>query len=381
MNLLIVFIISINGSHYEKLCNFAGKKQCHFLFHMARRYVIFIPVAYGYSIARPLAEEIIRRGDEVAWFVDPGCPDMLRPGDLRLASPAEACTYNPLAVLVPGDWVYPDIPGIKVELFHGYPIRKRTKHPRAHFDLRGWFDIYCTQGPSSTTEFQRLADKKGYFRVYETGWPKVDSFVKAMSEAPSRAGCRPRILYATTFTKGITSAYDMVGVIDRLAAEKPWDWLLTLHPKLNDPELIIRYEDLAHRHDNVEFVRQIDTAEALPVTDALLCDSSSIIVEYMIADKPVVTLRNTNPGPWLIDIDDPELAEEALERALSRPPKLMAEIRRHALTHEAHRDGLNSSRVLDAIDDFIATGGARRRKPLNLVRRFKMWRRERKLFR
>ncbi len=347
---------------------------------MSRRYVIFIAVAYGYSVARPVADEIKRRGHEVAWLVEPGCPDMLLPDDKRLASPAEAREYDPVAVLVPGNWVYPGIPGVKVELFHGYPIRKRPNNPNSHFDIRGWFDIYCTQGPSSTPHFRRLAEKKGYFQVYETGWPKVDSFVKVMenSDLPERR--RPKILYATTFTRSITSAYEMPAVIDRLASKKPWDWIVTLHPKLNDPALIAQYEDLARRHGNVEFRRQIDTATALAETDALLCDSSSIIVEYMIADKPVVTVRNTNPGPELIDIPEASLAGEALERALSRPPELMENIHRHALYHEAHRDGLNSARVLDAIDDFIATGGAPRRKPLNLVRRFKLWRRLHRLY-
>lgn len=347
---------------------------------MSRRYVIFIAVAYGYSVARPVADEIKRRGHEVAWLVEPGCPDMLLPDDKRLASPAEAREYDPVAVLVPGNWVYPGIPGVKVELFHGYPIRKRPNNPNSHFDIRGWFDIYCTQGPSSTPHFQRLAEKKGYFRVYETGWPKVDSFVKVMENPDLPERRRPKILYATTFTRSITSAYEMPAVIDRLASKKPWDWIVTLHPKLNDPALIAQYEDLARRHGNVEFRRQIDTATALAETDALLCDSSSIIVEYMIADKPVVTVRNTNPGPELIDIPEASLAGEALERALSRPPELMENIHRHALYHEAHRDGLNSARVLDAIDDFIATGGAPRRKPLNLVRRFKLWRRLHRLY-
>ena len=54
----------------------------------------------------------------------------------------------------------------------------------------------------------------------------------------------------------------------------------------------------------------------------------------------------------------------------------MAEVRKYALYHEAHRDGQNSARVLDAVDDFITNcQGKIKKKPLNLIRKIKLrWR-------
>ena len=108
----------------------------------------------------------------------------------------------------------------------------------------------------------------------------------------------------------------------------------------------------------------------------MLCDSSSITVEYMLLDKPVVTYRNTHPGKHLLDVTDTALVGPAIERALSRPEDLMQNIREYTSQHEAHRDGKNSARVLDAVDDFIANYKGRiRRKPLNLLRKIKLrWR-------
>ena len=93
----------------------------------------------------------------------------------------------------------------------------------------------------------------------------------------------------------------------------------------------------------------------------------------MMLDKPVVTFCNTHPGPHLIDVLKEEEVGPAIERALLRPESLMSEIRKYTSFHEAHRDGKNSARVLDAVDDFVQHyQGRMKRKPLNLVRKLKL---------
>ena len=161
--------------------------------------------------------------------------------------------------------------------------------------------------------------------------------------------------------------------VDRLAAEKPWHWIITFHPKLNDPKLISDYEQLAQRHQNVIFSRVNKGLETFRQSDVMLCDSSSITLEYMMLGKPVVTFCNTHPGPHLIDVRDEQLVGPAIERALTRPAELMHAISDYTAHHEAHRDGHNAARVLDAVDDFIENyQGRMRRKPLNLFRKLKL---------
>lgn len=339
---------------------------------MAKRYLFFVQLNYAYSILRPLEQEILRRGDEAAWFIEPEADDLLESGERRLATIGEVMAYNPLAVFAPGNYVYDFFPGIKVGVFHGYPMRKRIERVDDHFTIRGWFDIYCTQGPSSTGYFRQLEQKYKYFKVYETGWCKVDAFFSpSLPPEPKRQ--RPTILYSPTFSRGITSAWALRDTIDRLAGEKPWQWIITFHPKLNDPALIADYEAIAARHPNVDFRRINKGLATFRDSDAMLCDSSSITVEYMLLDKPVVTYRNTHPGPHLIDVLDTADIGPALERALSRPPSLMQAIHDYTASHEAHRDGRNSARVLDAVDDFAAHWQGRLpKKPLNLLRKLKL---------
>lgn len=342
---------------------------------MCRKYLLFASHAYAYSILRPLQREVRRRGDEAAWFLEDTCPDRLEPGETRLRTFREVKDWNPVAVFAPGNIIYPFFPGIKVELFHGFPISKRGEAAERddHFNLRGWFDIYCTQGPASTGIFRDLERGKGYFRVYETGWPKLDDFFPA---PPPRkpAGDDLTVLYSTTFTKGISSAPMMAAEIRRLASSRPWRWIVIFHPKLTDPAIHETYRRLAAELPNVEFRPDENGVELFRSTDVMLSDSSSIIVEYLMTGRPVVTYRNTSPGPHLINVENAADIEGAIERAAARDPRHMEIIRQYAERQDPHRDGLNSARVLDAVDDFIARGGrtALRRKPLNLFRKFKL---------
>lgn len=345
-----------------------------------KRYLFFAQLTYAYSILRPLEKEIWRRGDEVAWFLEPSCPDMLLPTEKRLSTIDEVMQWNPVAVFAPGNYVYDFFPGVKVAVFHGYPMRKRIEKIDDHFTIRGWFDMYCTQGPSSTPYFSELADKHGYFKIYETGWCKVDSFFdKDLGEEEKRQ--QPTILYSPTFTRSITSAYILLPVIDRIAGSRPWRWIITFHPKLDDPQLIADYQAMADRHENVNFAKVNKGLETFRQSDIMLCDSSSITVEYMMLDKPVVTFRNTHPGPHLLDVLKEEDVEPALEKALQHPADLMQHIHEYTSFHEAHRDGHNSARVLDAVDDFIANSqGKIKQKPLNLFRKLKLRKRLKRWF-
>lgn len=339
-----------------------------------KKYLLFATLPYAYPILRPLQAEIRRRGGEAAWFLEPGCPDMLTADEQRLMSVQEVMAFHPIAVFSPVRYVPDFFPGIKVSVFHGYANRKRFEAVDDHFTIRGCFDIYCSQGPSSTPTFRELERKYGYFRVYETGWPKADLYcTPEMQQLPHNE--RPVILYTSTFTRGLTSAPLLVEQIERLVEERPWEWIFMFHPLL-DPAVSERYRQIAATHENARYIGNTFDAEPLRRADVMLCDSSSIIIEFMLMDKPVVTFRNSHPGPFLLDVREPQEVEPALERALTRPDDLMAELRKYAFYQEPHRDGRCAARVIDAVDDFLARGfDGLKRKPLNLIRKWKMRRR------
>ncbi len=329
------------------------------------RYLFFVSELYALAILRPLQEAIRARGDAVAWFFErESLAGHLRPEEVRLASVESVIEWRPDAVFVPGNWVPQFFPGLKVEVFHGFSVGKRSES-RGHFRVRGSFDLYCTQGPDTTQPFERLQQQLGFFRVAETGWSKLDPLFSGR-HVREPAG-RPVILFASTFTESITSARVLRDTVAAAAQRGSWQWLVTLHPKMA-PDIVDSYRVLEGPH--LRFAMTDDILALYAQADVLLSDTSSVVPEFLTQHRPVVTFRNRRPGPHLLDVQNVADVIPAVEHALQRPESLMNAIREYANRIHPWRDGRSSERVLEATARAIAAGrGGLKRKPLNLWRR------------
>lgn len=342
-----------------------------------KHYLFFVNLPYSYAVLRPLQEEIRARGDDVAWFFNGCSADKLRDNEKLLTSIAEVKRYNPIAVLAPGTWVPDFFPGVKVHVFHGFSINKRgstSEETSTHYRIRGLFDLYCTHADKDTAMFNRIAERTGTFRAVKTGWPKLDTLLTSNFDAREQLALpkdRPVILYASTFSRSITSAPKLVDTIAALARNNDWNFIVTLHPKM-DKNVVEKYRQL--QNTNLRFYESdLDVLPLLKAADVMLCDTSSIMFEFMMLDKPVVTYDSRMPGDYLINVKKPEDIQPALEKALSRPPELMTAARTFCRELHEFTDGKSSARVLDAIDEHIAKHAhTLRPKSLNLIRRLKI---------
>lgn len=343
-----------------------------------RRYLFFINQLYSYSILRPLQEVIRERGDEVAWFVQGTDDQYLRDDEKQLLTVREVKEYNPLAVFVPGNWVPDFFPGVKVEVFHGLANDQTGK--KGHFRIRELFDLYCTHAPEVTQTFNQLANKHKTFVVRETGWPKLDPLFNPdrcredqIQDFRQRLNTdKPVVFYASTFSPSLTSAPYLVDMIKDLANKGDWHWLVTLHPKMPG-QVVEQYKKL--RGDNFTFVdSSADLLPLLKAADVMLCDTSSIALEFMMLDKPVVTYRTKAPGPHVLNVTDIADIQSAILSALSRPNDLMMAMKFYIDGLHPYRDGKSSERVLLAVDEFINNriGQDLKRKPLNIWRKIQM---------
>lgn len=331
------------------------------------KFLLYISESYSIPIGRPLQKEIVRRGDSVKWFCDKASTKQALDADMTLLdSVEEVKAYHPDVVLVATNTVPDFFPGIKVQIFHGFSVGKRSD-AKGHFNIRGFFDLYCTQGPSTTKPFKVLQQKHKHFEVVETGWSKVDPLFPLTKGTTHD---RPVVMISSTFTQRLSLAHDKSAVreIERLSRSGKWHFIAVLHPKMA-PEIVEHFRKMQHEH-----FRFYETVELIPLmkeADVMLSDTTSAITEFILQRKPVVTLRNNRPDSHLINIQNAEEMEAALHEALAPSKRVMEAIDRFIADTHPYQDGKSSKRVIDATYDFLANHTPKR-KPLNLIRRYQI---------
>lgn len=328
-------------------------------------YLLFATERYALPILQPLADALQDAGHAVhAWLVDGAAGASLPAPVRRIDTARAAVALRPRAVLSAANWVPPFVAGAKVQLFHGFNVEKR-EDARGHFRVRGLFDLYCTQGPATTAPFQALADRAGHFKVVETGWPKLDPLFAPDDPLAERlraaAGGRGVVMFASTFTERLSAAPHLYDAIAAQVAAGERYWLLTLHPKCA-PEWVARYRALAG--DNACFVETEQLVSAERAADVLLADTTSVVSEFVVQRKPVVTFRNRAPKPHMLDFDDPAALPAMLARGFAPTQDLLTALAAYAERIHPYRDGQSSQRVIAATDALLAgTLGPLRRRP------------------
>lgn len=337
---------------------------------MKYKFLIYISYSYALPIGEPLEQEIIKRGYCIKWFSDlDGAKSKLKHKKNLLNTIEDVINYQPDIVLTATNNVADFISGLKVQIFHGFNSEKRPDKNigDSHFRIRGFFDLYCTQGPSSTSMFKKLQKKNPYFEVIETGWSKVDPLFPVAHNKTSNT-----IIIASTFTERLSLAYNdsVYNEIKRLSENKTFNFIMVLHPKL-PLHIVHKWKQI----DNSHFTFY-DTTDLIPLfkrADIMLSDTTSAIQEFLLQKKPVVTFKHTFEHDYLVNITTPKEIENALKEALQYPPSLINSITTFINQLHPYFDSNSSKRVIDACIHFLHKDKSYlKRKPLNLIRKFKI---------
>ncbi len=328
-------------------------------------YLFYASLSYSFNVLRPLQKAIEERGARVCWFIpkDSEAEHYLLPQDERLTTIGAVKRYNAKATVAPGNVIPDFFPGLKVQVFHGLNSGKKNR-----VVIRNLFDLYCTLGPIATALFSEVTN--GTCEIVETGWSKLDTLFTQHQQTQLFTDSRPTILYAPTFSPKLRSTYDLLPEISRLSQRSDWKWLIKLHPKALKEE-VEQYKALSN--ENLTFVETSDIIPLLQASDVLLSDTSSVLSEFALLNKVVVTYKNRVPQPWMMNITQAEQLESTIEQALAPSEEHLNNIRRYASVVHPYTDGKSSERILTAIDSLHKRGlGHLKPKPLNLFRRLKL---------
>ena len=192
------------------------------------KFLIYISYSYAIPIGNPLENEIIKRGYTVKWFsdLDEG-KKALQVKTNIINDIKNVIAYKPDIILTATDSVPDFINALKVQVFHGFNAEKRPtkKNIFAHFRIRGFFDLYCTQGPNTTNGFKTQAKKQPHFKVVETGWSKVDPLFPLIEKERNNI---PTVMIASTFTERLSLAYNdsVFNEIKRLSNTSNYNFIM-----------------------------------------------------------------------------------------------------------------------------------------------------------
>ena len=335
-----------------------------------KKYLFYISQNYSFAILRPIQKVIIDRGDEARWFFEGSSvnPAYLVEGEKKLKTINQINTYQPDVVIAPANSIPGFIPGLNVAVFHGFdPGKLDRRGKNDHFKIRGCFDLYCTQGPNTTAPFEEMQKKYRFFNVIETGWAALDPLFSGIQ--PPKTHTKPVILLCSTFSKRLSCARRVFQQVKELSRTGRWQWIVQFHPKM-DQEVVKLYKNI--QNENLSFIETDNVIPLLQQADIMVCDTSSVIPMFLVQSKPVVTFKNINPGPYLLDLTDPDQLEQYIIRALDYPADLMRHIQQFVKETHPYSDGKSSQRVIDAIDDvMLGKHPLIAHKPQNLVRSLK----------
>lgn len=332
--------------------------------------LFYIAKKYSIPIVEPLVQYLEETGNDHALFVSQKVfrelPESWQSKPI-FRNVQETIPYAPDYVIVPGNFVDFRLPGKKVQVFHGLGVEKAS-----HYKIRHFFDLYCTSGPFVTERFEKLQKRYKYFLVRETGWPKVDYILNYPSKNIRKELNIPKskkvILYAPTFSAKMQSATDLMSVIPSIIREDEI-WFVKFH-ELMKSELIVQFVN--NVSDSVRLIEDYDITPYLHVSDVLISDTSSVVYEFMVLDKPVVTCRTQSRFDKGIDIQHPNELRDSIDQCLKNPQQFKENRKKHLNEVNPRLDGNISQHLFDILTNLKPEDWPKYRKPLNGFRRLQV---------
>ena len=335
--------------------------------------VLFCMNPYSFGILQPIMEVLKEKNDEYIWFVRAAIIEKFPFKDENVTSSIkEIINFQSDAIFAPGNEVPYYLRGVKTQIFHGLAGEKKS-----HFRIRSYFDLYLTQGPYFTKWFSEAAQKHKNFSVVETGWPKLDIYGKELHKYDEdkqdlllSSNTEKIILFAPTFSPSLSSAPYLLAQIEELAAHKEYLIVIKFHD-LMAQNLIDLYKKLADKFENVLFVEERNIIKYLLIADLMISDTSSVVYEFLLLDKPVLTFKNNAAvANWDNSLSYSGLVHKVAVNLTEDPFK---EKRANILKeYHPYTDGKSAIRMVNAVEAYIEKNGVPEKRVISWFRRYKI---------
>lgn len=338
------------------------------------RVVLFCANPYAFGILKPLYDALVGQQHTVLWYIPKKIAAQFTfTGPFTITdSMQEVHAFKSDALFVPGNEVPHYLRGVKVQVFHGLAGEKQ-----GHFRIRNYFDLYLTQGPYFTERFQQLARKHRDFEVTQTGWCKLDplyqnhkEYLHERDQILQQSGKKKLVLYAPTFSPSLTSATSALNEILSLASDQNIFLMIKFHD-LMDLKTVEAYQMATQNLSNVSIIEDRNILKYLIMADMLISDTSSVVYEFILLNKPVITMRTSAETITWRDIPSADDLGKAVAHELIHDDFREARLETIRQYHP-YTDGQSSVRMIAATEDYIKKNGVPEKRKINLYRRYKI---------
>lgn len=335
--------------------------------------ILFCQNPYAFGILEPIMQVLKEKGFEYLWFVKESIKEKFPYKNEPFTSNMnEVKEFKSDAIFVPGNEVPYYLRGIKVQIFHGFAGEKK-----GHFRIRHYFDLYLTQGPFFTRKFLELKNKFKNFEVIETGWPKIDIYGKELhkydaekDDLLNKYNAKKIVLYAPTFSPSLTSGSFLIQEFKQLSQNKEYLILIKFHD-LMSVELIQNYKQLAAENKNIIFEEERNIIKFLLMADIMISDTSSVVYEFLLLDKPVITFKSSSKDIKWDNSEDYNNLSEKIKSNLEID-SFKAERQKIVQEYHPYNDGNSALRMVEAVFNFISKNGVPEQRKLPFFRRLKI---------
>ena len=132
------------------------------------------------------------------------------------------------------------------------------------------------------------------------------------------------------------------------------------------------YISLSKEHKNIIYQTDKNIIKFLLISDLLISDTSSVIYEFILLDKPVVSFNNISKNINWEDSNDFSQLVNLVENNLKDDP--FAKSRTYICEQfHPYNDGKSALRMVNSVGDYIKEHGVPEKRKLSLLRRLKIY--------
>jgi CDP-glycerol glycerophosphotransferase (TagB/SpsB family) len=225
------------------------------------------------------------------------------------------------------------------------------------------FDIFFLTSTTEVENVRNLGVKTKLFPAY----PKIDSVFdgsitkKELDDLAAKIGLdrnKKTLLFASTWDKSGMSAIDIWYDKLSLLAEK-YNILVTVHEWMSD-----KYKNVLKSNPAIYYIEDLDRIKYIMLADVCINDTSSLIAEFCVLDKPIITFKTENTSrtlPEIIDmitkisirIDRFDELESAIYTLINNPDMFREDRQKISKIFFDAPDGYSGKRAAEKIIDLV----------------------------